>query len=184
MLGLDAQEINKIAGVTLGVCILTFAINALGNAVFPRSAPAHAAAAGAGAPTAHGAAPEAPPAAAEPIGKRLAGADPKAGESAFKKACASCHTIEAGGAAKTGPNLRNVVGRPVGSAAGFAYSDALKSHGGPWSYELLDQWIASPKAAIPGNKMAFGGEKNPSARADIVAYLASQTENPPSPPQP
>src|SRR3546814_8702487 len=44
-------------------------------------------------------------------------------------------------------NLWAVVGRPVGSHGGFNYSAALKAHGGTWSYEALDVYIASPARA-------------------------------------
>jgi cytochrome c len=188
MFGMDSFELNKIAGVTLGAMLVTFGIGMFSNVVFSRPAPKNlgwtppgldaVADAGHG-----GGAKEAAPA-VEPIGKRLAAADAKAGESIFKKNCASCHTIEAGGAAKTGPNLHDVVGRKLASAAGFNYSEAVKSHGGEWSYDLLDHWIASPKSTMSGNKMAYAGEKDGAVRANIIAYLKSQTTNPPAPPAP
>src|SRR3546814_2237965 len=40
-----------------------------------------------------------------------------------------------------GPNLYAVVGVEIGTGkAGFAFSDALKSKGGTWTFEALDQW--------------------------------------------
>ena len=54
----------------------------------------------------------APAAAAVPIATLLASADATAGEAVFKK-CAACHTHENGGANKTGPNLWNIVNRPI-----------------------------------------------------------------------
>ena len=58
-----------------------------------------------------------------------ASASTEAGQGVFKK-CASCHTVDNGGANKTGPNLHGIVGRPVASHAGFGYSDAMKGKGG------------------------------------------------------
>jgi cytochrome c553 len=51
----------------------------------------------------------------------LASADADKGAKVAKK-CASCHTFDAGGANKTGPNLHGIVGRAVASIDGFKYS--------------------------------------------------------------
>ena len=83
-------------------------------------------------------------AAAVPLPNLLAAADPAKGEAIFAK-CKACHTIDAGGANGIGPNLHGVVGEPIGTGhAGFAFSDALKSHGGNWTFDNLDAWLASP----------------------------------------
>ncbi len=94
------------------------------------------------------------------------------------KVCATCHSLEKGGAVKIGPPLWGVVGRPVASYPGFAYSDSLKSLGGDWTYEKLDHWIANPKAVASGTKMAFAGEKDSQKDADILAYLQKLSDNP------
>ena len=72
-----------------------------------------------------------------PLPEPLAKADATKGE-ADAKVCATCHTFEKGGAAKIGPDLWGVVGRPVASAPGFAYSDAVKAIGGDWTYDKLN----------------------------------------------
>lgn len=113
------------------------------------------------------------PAAPPPdLGTLLASADPARGKSAAG-VCASCHTFEQGGADRTGPNLWGVVGRDVGSHGGFAYSQAIGTHPGNWTYEELDRYLASPARAIPGNKMAFAGIRRPQDRANLLAYLGS-----------
>jgi len=71
-----------------------------------------------------------------------------------------------------------VVGRPVASVAGFAYSDAVKAIGGDWTYDKLDHWIAKPSAMAAGTKMAFPGEPEATKRADILAYLQKQSDSP------
>src|SRR3546814_6655406 len=79
------------------------------------------------------------------IATLLASADPAKGEAVFKK-CVACHTVNQGGANGIGPNLYAVVGEEIGTGkAGFAFSDALKSKGGTWTFEALDQWLTSPR---------------------------------------
>lgn len=108
----------------------------------------------------------------------LATGDAAKGEALFAK-CTSCHTINSGGAAGIGPNLFGVVGKPVGKhAAGFAYSDALGSHGGDWSFENLDAWLKSPKAFAPGTKMSFAGLSKGEDRANIILYMLANGGGP------
>ena len=97
-------------------------------------------------------------------------ADPAAGEKLFRQ-CASCHKID--GTNATGPHLDGVVGRPVASVAGFSYDDALKSLGGDWSPDRINEFITNPKAYAPGTKMTYAGMKKPEDRANLISYLAS-----------
>lgn len=116
-----------------------------------------------------------------PIATLLASADLAKGEATFAK-CASCHTINSGGANGIGPNLFGVVGKPVGShVAGFAYSDALKGKGGDWSFDNLNEWLKSPKAFAPGTKMTFAGLSKPEDRANLIAWMNTQGSNLPLP---
>ena len=124
------------------------------------------------------------PAAPPPdLGTLLASADPNAGK-AKTQLCASCHDFSQGGPNRVGPNLWGVAGRPVASHAGFAYSSAMKAHGGTWSYDKLFEFLASPGRDVPGTKMTFAGLRRPEDRAAVIRYLATLGNGAPPMPTP
>lgn len=84
------------------------------------------------------------------IANFLQDADIASGEAYFKKKCATCHTAEQGGKAKTGPNMWGILNRAKGSAAGFKYSKAMAEKGGQWGYEELNGFLHKPKKWLPG----------------------------------
>lgn len=119
-----------------------------------------------------------------PLATLLATADVAKGEAVFAK-CVSCHTINAGGANGIGPNLHGIMGVAIGKhIPGFAYSEALKSHGGNWTWENMDAWLKSPKAFASGTKMTFAGLGKAEDRAALMLYLNSQGSNLPLPAAP
>jgi|SRR6476469_8621626 len=119
-----------------------------------------------------------------PIAMRMQTADEAKGEEVFKK-CASCHTINQGGANGIGPNLYATVGEKAGEGkAGYAFSDALKGKGVSWGFDELDQWLKKPSAYVPGTKMSFAGLSNAVDRANVIKYLNSQGSNLPMPAAP
>jgi cytochrome c len=111
------------------------------------------------------------------IDKLIAAANPEQGKQIARK-CATCHGFEAGGPAKVGPNLADVVGADIASKD-FPYSDALKGKEGTWTDANLDAFITSPKGFAPGTKMTFPGLKKPEERAAVIAYLRSVSPNAP-----
>jgi cytochrome c len=117
-------------------------------------------------------------AAEQPIEAYLAKADLAKGAQVFNK-CAACHTATNGGANGLGPNLWGVVGDAIGKGrGGFAFSPALSGKGGNWSWDSLNQWLTSPRTFAPGTKMTFAGLGNPQERADVIAYLNTQSGHP------
>lgn len=116
-------------------------------------------------------------AAEQPIAAYAAAADPAAGANVFKK-CAACHNADQGGANALGPNLYGSMGRAIAGAPGFAFSDALKGHGGTWTWETMSDWLKSPKTFAPGTKMTFAGLSKPEDRANLIAYLNQQSGTP------
>ncbi|GAB2458208.1 cytochrome c family protein [Comamonas humi] len=88
--------------------------------------------------------------------------------------CAACHTNDGSGRHAAGPNLAEVVGRPIGKAKGFSFSPAMKSAKGTWTPQKLDEFLKSPSAAIPGTNMAFAGIANEQDRAAMVRFLSTK----------
>lgn len=120
----------------------------------------------------------------QPIAFYLQTANAGRGERLFSR-CASCHTINQGGANGQGPNLWGVMGEPIGQGhAGFAFSDALRGKGGNWDWDSMSAWLTSPRAFAPGTRMGFGGMANPQERADILLYLNAQGGHLTVPPPP
>lgn len=118
------------------------------------------------------------------LGAALASADLSRGERLFASQCSTCHTINAGGANGTGPNLHNIVGAHKAHLAGFGYSGAMANAEGSWTYENLDSWVKNPGAYMRGTSMSFAGIRRDSDRAAVIAYLAANTENAPAFPEP
>ena len=107
--------------------------------------------------------------------------DAAKGKAAFAK-CGICHQVGPGAKTLVGPELNGVVGRKAASVADYSamYSPGMKKLGADgwvWTDENIDKWIANPKALIPDSPMAlaFPGVPDAGERADIIAYLKTQT---------
>jgi cytochrome c2 len=100
--------------------------------------------------------------------------DPAAGAKVFNK-CRACHVVDED-KNRVGPYLHGVIGRPAGTAEGFKYSDAMKNSGIVWSEETIAEYIADPKAYVPGNRMAFPGLKKQEDIKNLIAYLNEESQ--------
>ena len=175
---MQTTDFNKIAMALLMALLLTKALGVFTSAIYapPSQFKPGFPLPGGEEATASAAAKPAGPA-EEPLPVLLAKADPVKGQ-ADTKVCQSCHAFEKGAAAKVGPPLWGVVGRPMASIAGFAYSDGLKKMGGTWTFEEINKFITKPGADVSGTKMSYPGESDPHKRADILAYLQTLSDSP------
>jgi cytochrome c len=116
-------------------------------------------------------------------GTVLPAADVAAGQTVAVK-CQQCHDLTKGGPNKIGPELFGVVDRPRASNPTFAYSSAMKSKPGNWTYDELFKFIKAPGVDIPGTKMSFAGLRSEKDRINLIAYLRSNADAPAAIPAP
>lgn len=109
--------------------------------------------------------------------QRLQNADAEAGKNAAL-ICAACHTLEADGGTRVGPNLYGLINRTTASVSDFQYSEAMASYGGDWSPERLDTFLKNPMEAVPGTTMVFPGVQDDTERANLIAYLNTLSDSP------
>ncbi len=92
--------------------------------------------------------------------------------------CRFCHTLEADGEHRVGPNLHRILGKPAAVVRDFAYSRAFlgaKSDGLVWTPETVESFIADPKGYVPGNRMRYAPVIDPERRRRIVEYLIRES---------
>ena len=179
---MDSWEFNKLAGAVLAALLLAFGAGTLSgiftggghgesHAKAGYELPKLAAAVG-------GASQDAAPFSAASVLGLLKGASAENGQEVFKR-CTACHTPDKDGKPGTGPNLWGVLGRNVASNAAFPrYSAAMKGKGGAWSFESIATYLNDPRAAVPGNQMAFAGVKSNDELADLLLFLRSLSDKP------
>ncbi len=184
---MNSSYFNAAAGALLAVLFVVMTISIAGDAIFHTEPPEAEGYALVPLEGDTGAAEEVEEEGLPPLAPLLASASVDAGQTAFRK-CAACHTVEDGGANRVGPNLWNIVDRPVAAAAGFGYSSALRDFAengeAVWDYHHLNEFLAAPKGFIRGTSMSFAGLKRDNERADVIAYLRSLSDSPAPLPSP
>lgn len=168
---MSSLEGNKIAAAILVGGMITLGAGIATDFIFPAHHGAEASHEG-GEPAA-----KQGPAPVEPVLGLIATADAAKGETVAKK-CQSCHDLSSANANKVGPGLYGIVGRVGGAHEGYAYSDAMKAHGKPWTFVELNHFLANPKGYVPGTKMTFAGLPNVQDRAALLAWLRNQSASP------
>ncbi len=178
---MDSFTINKIAGAVLFTLLVVIGLRSVSGLLYETHPPEKL-----GYPVQTAAVePDKAAAPKEPvkvvsITELLGSADVAKGQKVFKK-CSACHSFQQGGRNGIGPNLYNIVGRKLASAAGFSYSSAITakgSEGKTWGYDDLSSFVLSPKKFISGTKMAFPGLKKATDRANLIVYMRSLSSSP------
>ncbi|MDZ7643492.1 MAG: hypothetical protein U5K76_04205 [Woeseiaceae bacterium] len=105
---------------------------------------------------------------------RYAGASAELGTRLLTQ-CRACHSLAADAPHRLGPNLHGVFGRPVGTAEGYGYTQALRNADFTWTPRALDAWLANPTRFLPGNAMAYAGLRHEEDRDALIAALLRAT---------
>ncbi len=176
---MNSWTFNKMAGAVLGTALMVFGLKEVAGMVYhPQMASHEKPGFLVEVTESHDAGAGEVAEAAKSIGTLLVAADATKG-AAEAKACAACHDFTKGGPNKTGPNLWDVVERKIGSHEGYAYSAGVTEKAAEaWTYDHLNTFLTNPKGFIGGTKMAFGGIKNDTKRANLIAYLATLSDAP------
>ena len=112
----------------------------------------------------------------------LKSADIQNGKKYWEINCQKCHSMKLEKKYDQAPPLWDVVGRKMASLSSFEYSEALNRADDVWDYENLNALILDGWNFWPG--IAMGGDTGPifiasvETRADIIAYLRTQSDSP------
>lgn len=166
----NSFRMNKILGLVLGSALFLQVLHMIDQSFAPprivaKSAPEPAKPKGGAV------------AGAQSFEKLLASASVERGGKTAKQ-CELCHNLGKGQGSKIGPDLYGVVGRKVASEPGFNYSAPLKAKGSTWTFDALNVWLTNPRADVPGTLMTFAGIDSEKQRADVIAYLNSNSDKP------
>jgi cytochrome c len=76
-------------------------------------------------------------------------------EDLFRAKCIGCHAMACN---RSGPKLKDIIGRRAGSVPDFTgYSEALKTSNLIWSERTLDSFLEDPGKLVPGTLMTSAG---------------------------
>lgn len=176
---MNSFELNKIFGAILGTLVFVMGVGFIADEIY---APIE----GRGAdyalpePAAEGEAGGEDTPGVPSIAARMQTASAEEGESLITR-CQSCHDYSPANENRVGPGIYGIVGHPIASHEGFSYSDALAALGEAgeiWDYEHLDAFIENPRAHVPGTLMTFAGLADPEDRANLIAFLRENSDDP------
>lgn len=92
------------------------------------------------------------------------------------RACAACHSLTTDTSNRAGPTLHGVFGRPIASAPGYIYSEALKRLDIVWSADTIARMFeVGPAAFTPGTKMPEQTISDAADRRALVEWLERVT---------
>ncbi|MBZ8119421.1 c-type cytochrome [Roseovarius sp. LXJ103] len=113
--------------------------------------------------------------AGEPLGEGGGAPDPTLtnprGAEVFR-ACAVCHTLTADDGARAGPTLHGIFGRPIATAEGYQYSEALKGLDIVWTAQTISELFEfGPDAYTPGSRMPEQRVPSAEDRRALIEFL-------------
>lgn len=92
------------------------------------------------------------------------------------RACAVCHSLDQGDHSRAGPSLHGVFGRPIASAEGYTFSDALRAMDIIWTPQTVAELFThGPDAYTPGSRMPDQRVTDPADRQALVEYIARRS---------
>ena len=100
----------------------------------------------------------------------LADCDPVPGKKLFRP-CLACHTAAADSGHLSGPNLYGLIGRRLGGAEGYVYSEPFLATELVWDEETLAAYLADPQGFLPGSRMMFSGVSERADSDAIACYV-------------
>jgi cytochrome c len=88
------------------------------------------------------------------------------------RACAVCHTLTPDDGARAGPTLHGIFGRPIATAQGFEYSQALKNLDIVWTAQTISELFEfGPNAYTPGSRMPEQRVPSAEDRRALIRFL-------------
>ena len=95
------------------------------------------------------------------------------GATLFTK-CAVCHNNDNSQThGVVGPNLYQLMDRPVGKIEGYKFSSVMRKSSNSWTVEHLDAFLKEPMVHYPRTRMAFAGISSAQDRADLICFLSA-----------
>ncbi|WP_273522236.1 c-type cytochrome [Rhodosalinus sediminis] len=95
------------------------------------------------------------------------------GEGVFRQ-CKACHMVGEGAQNRVGPQLNDLIGRPMGGIDGFRYSASMEEMGEEgmvWNEETLAEFLVKPRDYVEGTTMSFNGLRSDEDVAAVIEFL-------------